>query len=420
MLLIYEDYSNRFFTTRKFDKKVARGRENPDVSAFLYGGDIVSIKLDDKVLDSILERMVNTVSDSKKEIFEISEQSRSEYEVLKNELEMTKQEVNNLIDKGDILEVQEKFARKRLSEVSRHFNKYSEEQIRDAYEKAHNLQMQLSSIRQSERVLLERRNELERRLKALENTVERAEALVGQISVVLNYLTSDLKQVNELIEDARQKQEFGLKIIEAQEEERRRLSREIHDGPAQMLANVMLRSELIERTSREKGMDAALIEVKDLRQMVRSALYEVRKIIYDLRPMALDDLGLIPTLKRYLTTVEDYHKIRIEFISIGREIRLAQRLEVALFRLVQEAVQNAMKHAKPKAVQVKMDINKKHVTLVIKDDGQGFDTTSKKEGSFGLVGMRERVELLRGQLTIDSVIGKGTLIMIQVPLSDQT
>nr|WP_102346677.1 sensor histidine kinase [Bacillus sp. Marseille-P3661] len=381
---------------------------------------MVSIKLDDKVLDSILERMVNTVSDSKKEIFEISEQSRSEYEVLKNELEMTKQEVNNLIDKGDILEVQEKFARKRLSEVSRHFNKYSEEQIRDAYEKAHNLQMQLSSIRQSERVLLERRNELERRLKALENTVERAEALVGQISVVLNYLTSDLKQVNELIEDARQKQEFGLKIIEAQEEERRRLSREIHDGPAQMLANVMLRSELIERTSREKGMDAALIEVKDLRQMVRSALYEVRKIIYDLRPMALDDLGLIPTLKRYLTTVEDYHKIRIEFISIGREIRLAQRLEVALFRLVQEAVQNAMKHAKPKAVQVKMDINKKHVTLVIKDDGQGFDTTSKKEGSFGLVGMRERVELLRGQLTIDSVIGKGTLIMIQVPLSDQT
>ncbi|WP_374703409.1 sensor histidine kinase [Bacillus sp. Marseille-P3661] len=380
----------------------------------------MSIKLDDKVLDSILERMVNTVSDSKKEIFEISEQSRSEYEVLKNELEMTKQEVNNLIDKGDILEVQEKFARKRLSEVSRHFNKYSEEQIRDAYEKAHNLQMQLSSIRQSERVLLERRNELERRLKALENTVERAEALVGQISVVLNYLTSDLKQVNELIEDARQKQEFGLKIIEAQEEERRRLSREIHDGPAQMLANVMLRSELIERTSREKGMDAALIEVKDLRQMVRSALYEVRKIIYDLRPMALDDLGLIPTLKRYLTTVEDYHKIRIEFISIGREIRLAQRLEVALFRLVQEAVQNAMKHAKPKAVQVKMDINKKHVTLVIKDDGQGFDTTSKKEGSFGLVGMRERVELLRGQLTIDSVIGKGTLIMIQVPLSDQT
>ena len=109
-----------------------------------------------------------------------------------------------------------------------------------------------------------------------------------------------------MLEDAKQKQDFGLKIIEAQEEERKRLSREIHDGPAQMMANVMLRSDLVEKIYRERGIDEALGEIVNMKKMVRDALYEVRHIIYDLRPMALDDLGLVPTLKKYLKTTEEY------------------------------------------------------------------------------------------------------------------
>ena len=151
------------------------------------------------------------------------------------------------------------------------------------------------------------------------------------------------------------KQEFGLKIIQAQEEERKKLSREIHDGPAQMMANVMMRSDLIERVQRESGPEEALKEIRSLKGMVRNALYEVRRIIYDLRPMALDDLGLIPTLKKYLQTTEDYNKgIQIEFFNLGQVIRLPAQMEVALFRLVQEAFQNALKHAEAKRIQVKI------------------------------------------------------------------
>lgn len=379
----------------------------------------MALKLDEKALDQILEKMIDTVSNSKKEVFEISEQSRQEYEILTKELLKTKQEVTDIINKGDLLEVHEKLSRQRLAEVSRDFTKYSEKEIRTAYEKAHNLQMDLSFIRQKEKMLIERRNELELRLKRLEKTVKRAENLVSQITVILNYLNSDLQQVNELVIDAKEKQKFGLKIIEAQEEERKRLSREIHDGPAQMLANVMLRSELIERTSREQGMEEALKEVKNLRLMVRSALYEVRKIIYDLRPMALDDLGLIPALKRYLATTEEYNNIKIKFTILGQERRLAPRLEVALFRLVQESVQNAVKHANANEIQVKIEITKTFGKIIIKDDGTGFDLTAKKENSFGIVGMKERVELLKGKLTIDSTVGKGTVITIDVPLMDE-
>lgn len=379
----------------------------------------MAIKLDEKALDQILESMVNTVKNSKQEVIEISEQSRQEFEILTKELLKTKLEVTETINKGDLLEVHEKLARQRLAEVSRNFTIYSEREVRSAYEKAHSLQMDLAFIRQKEKMLIDRRNDLELRLKKLEQTVKRAENLVSQITVILNYLNSDLQQVNELLNNAKEKQEFGLRIIEAQEEERKRLSREIHDGPAQMLANVMMRSELIDRISRERGMDEALKEIKDLRMMVRDALYEVRKIIYDLRPMALDDLGLIPTLKRYLVTTEEYNEIAIKFVNLGDGKRLAPRLEVALFRLVQEAVQNAIKHAKANEIQVKIELKKTSVKLVIRDDGIGFDITNRKENSFGIVGMKERVELLKGEITFQSAIGKGTLIMIDVPLMDE-
>lgn len=372
--------------------------------------------LDSKVLDSILEKMVNTVDYSKEEIFRIGEQSRQEFVTLTDELNDIKERVGTIIDEVDRLENHSRFARKRLSEVSSQFNKYSEDEIRNAYEKAHELQMQLTVVKQEEKQLRERRDELERRLVGLQETIERADHLVGQISVVLNYLNSDFKMVGELLEDAKQKQAFGLKIIEAQEEERRKLSREIHDGPAQMLANVMLRSQIIDKVYKESP-EQGVKEIHDLRKMVRSALYEVRRIIYDLRPMALDDLGLIPTLKKYLSTIEEYNdETKISFVCIGSEKRIPSKYEVALFRLVQEAVQNALKHAEAREIVVKLELARKHVTVVVKDNGKGFDIREKKQDSFGLIGMRERVDLLDGNLTIDSSVGAGTVVMIQVPM----
>ncbi|AST93352.1 histidine kinase [Sutcliffiella cohnii] len=373
--------------------------------------------INSKQLDEILDKMIQTVQKSKSEVFEIGESSRKEFESLSEELKVIKVEVEQLIQQQDSLENLVRSARNRLSEVSKQFTKYSEEQIRQAYDQAHALQLKLHSLAQKEAVLRVRRDEIERRLIGIEETISKAEQLVSQISVVLNYMTNDLQQVGELIADAAEKREFGFKIMEAQEEERRKLSREIHDGPAQMLANVMMRSDLIERTYREKGKDAALVEIKDLKVMVRNALYEVRRIIYDLRPMALDDLGLIPTLKKYISTIEEYNKEKpsIQFVEIGTDTRLSNDLEVAIFRLVQESVQNAIKHSRARLIQVKLEITKKKVYILVKDDGVGFDTTVKKAESFGLLGMKERVDLIGGELTIQSQPKKGTIVLIQIP-----
>jgi two-component system, NarL family, sensor histidine kinase DegS len=375
-------------------------------------------KFDTKALDLILEKMIETVGESKDEIFRIGEQCRTDFESITNDLREIKRKVAQVINEGDKLDTQVRAARKRLSEVSKHFKDYTEIQVREAYEVAHKLQMDLTLNRQTEKQLREKRDDLERRLLGLNETIERADHLVSQISVVMNYMMSDIRQMGEALETAKQKQDFGLKIIEAQEDERKRLSREIHDGPAQMLANVMMRSDLIEKIYKERSASEAITEIKNMKKMVRSALYEVRRIIYDLRPMALDDLGLVPTLKKYLQTIEEYHKTtKIQFINIGDDKRLPTKYEVALFRMIQESVQNALKHAGSSLIQVKLEIKKEHVMVVVKDDGKGFDMNEKKPESFGILGIRERVELLEGELTIHSKVGTGTLVIIQVPLN---
>jgi two-component system, NarL family, sensor histidine kinase DegS len=374
-------------------------------------------KFDTKTLDEILNKMIDTVGDSKDEIFRISEQCRHDFETLTQELSSVKQSVHKVINDGDLLEGKVRQARNRLSEVSKSFERFTELEVREAYEIAHQLQMDLTINRQQEKQLRDRRDDLERRLIGISETIERAEHLVSQISVVMNYLMSDLKQMGEVLEDAKAKQDFGLKIIEAQEDERKRLSREIHDGPAQMLANVMMRSDLIERVYRDRGGEEALLEVRSFKKMVRSALYEVRRIIYDLRPMALDDLGLVPTLRKYLQTIEEYHdKSRIEFVNIGLERRLPPKYEVALFRLIQESVQNALKHANAKDIVVRVEITKSAINILVKDNGVGFDVLKRNPESFGIMGMEERVELLDGEISIESKVGNGTMVMIYVPL----
>ncbi|MFP7492382.1 histidine kinase [Terribacillus saccharophilus] len=375
-------------------------------------------KIEDKALDRIINEMVEAVENSKDEIFYIGEESRMEYEQLLTDLQLTKEKVADMIKEGDQLEQKVRYSKMRLSDVSRDFDRYSEEQIREVYEQTHKLQIELRMSREKEKLLRERRDEIQRRLQGLELKMKRAEGLVGKIGVVLNYLNDDFKQVSQLIHDAKEKQEFGLKIIEAQEEERRRLSREMHDGPAQMMANILLRSELVDRTFRERSTDEALLEIQNMRKMVRSSLYEVRRIIYDLRPMALDDLGLLPTIKKYLANIEEFNNIHIDFTALKAEKRLDSKYEVALFRLTQEAVQNAVKHAEPSTIKVRLEVMQDLVVISIIDDGKGFDVTLKKENSFGIIGMRERVEMLDGSITFHSEIGKGTRVLIKVPLTE--
>ena len=373
-------------------------------------------KVNGKDMDSIYDELLAKMEQSKKEFFIISEQSRQAYEEMKDELENIRISISAVIKTGDLLEDKTRAARRRLAEVSGAFNSYSEQQIRESYEKANDLQVQLSANRFEEKKFRQKRDELQRRLQILLQTIERAEKLVNQLNVMMTYLSSDLDDVEDAFEKSQLNHDYSLRIIEAQEDERKRLSREIHDGPAQMMANVLLRSDLIERSYREKGPELAFKEISSLKEMVRDALTEVRRIIYDLRPMALDDLGLVPTLRKYIETTADYNPgTKLTFASNGTERRLPSSYETSIFRLVQEAISNAIRHGKAEVIEVDLEWLREHVNIVVSDNGSGFDQSIIKNQSFGLIGMKERIELIKGDLVINSSLGDGTVIMFKIP-----
>lgn len=378
-------------------------------------------KIDIQVLDKIFNSMVETIDTSKNDIFTISEQSRQSFEEMKLELGIVRTKLQDIIQENDMLEVQVKQARARLAEVSQNFRTYSEKQVHQAYNAANTFQIRQSVVQSEEKLLRGRRDDLERNMRGLLDTIEKADQLVNQVNVVLNYLSEDLKDVGPALKNAKMKEDFAIRVIEAQEEERKRISREVHDGPAQMLANVLLRTDLITRSYDEKGVERAIQELRDLKGMVRDTLHEVRRIIYDLRPMALDDLGIVPTLKKYLNSVQGYNEgTYIEFSSRGEDRRMPMNYETAIFRLVQESVNNAIKHGSAKEIRVNFEWLKENVNISIKDNGTGFDMALTKQNSFGIVGMKERIDLLDGTMDIQSEIGQGTRIMFIIPIKKET
>jgi two-component system sensor histidine kinase DegS len=372
-------------------------------------------------IDRVIKNAITVMEESKYQIFEICESSRSEREALSKELQSVIEEVSLTIEQVDKLELAYKRARIRLTEVSRDFHKFTEEDIRISYEAATSMQLQLTIANEKETHLKQRRDDLQKRIKNVDKQVERAETLVSQMNVVLEYLTGDLNQVTRILESAKNRQLIGLKIILAQEDERKRIAREIHDGLAQSMANVVLRTEITQRMLNREEYESVKAELHDLKAQVRGGLEEVRKIIFNLRPMALDDLGLIPTLRKFVQDFEDKTKIRIKFELVGRENRLPSGMEVAIYRLVQEAFSNVFKHANASYVSLELTFQAKMVKIYIQDNGQGFDVRTveskmNKGVNFGMIGMRERVELLEGRLDIDSEKGSGTKISMLIPI----
>ncbi len=367
-------------------------------------------------LDKIIKTTIDAVEKGKTQIFDIYEAARNEVENIKKDVERTKQETVAIIFIVDDLEKKERRSRLKLMEVSRNFNVHTEEDIKAVYDEASNLQVELAVARAKEQSLRQQRDELELRLRSLKNTVSKAEGLTTQVGAVLGYLGDQMGSVVVKIESLQQNQIFGAKIIKAQEEERRRVSREIHDGPAQSMANIVFRAEVCERLI-DIDVLRAKKELGDLRSQVRLCLKETRKIIFDLRPMTLDDLGLVPTVKRFLDTVQERSGIITAVRIIGEEKRLDSYVEIGVFRIFQEAITNVEKHANASNISIIIEFRRGALLASVIDDGKGFDTADNLGSeSFGLLGMRERVNLLNGDLTIKSGVGAGTKIIVKIDL----
>ncbi len=389
----------------------------------LQGGKIDPDKVqpgNNNVVDSVLKKTIRTVEKSKQQIFEITENSRREAMNIRSEWESVKQQVAEVIELVDELEKKVRLSRNRLADVSRNLRSYSEEDIRQAYEQATHFQMELTLAREREVNLRNKRDDLERRLRNVLDTIKRAESIMTQIGVVLDFLTGDVAKMESDLEMAQSRQMLGLKIIQAQEDERKRVARDIHDGPAQSMANVVMRSEIVERLLQKTLVNEAQEQLRELKEIVRESLADVRRIIFDLRPMALDDLGLVPTLRKFLEHFQKRYTLNAGLVVSGQEYTMPSTLNVALFRLIQESLVNAAKHAQANYVEVKLQFSPEHIKVYVKDDGIGYQPTAEgKEHHYGIMGMQERTELLEGTMEINSQPNQGTEVYFYIPYSPE-
>jgi two-component system sensor histidine kinase DegS len=211
---------------------------------------------------------------------------------------------------------------------------------------------------------------------------------------------------------------FGLKFLEEQEFERQRIARELHDSTVQNLTMLIHKTELCYKLI-EKDQKQAKMEMRNMGDSLRSSIREMRDIIFDLRPLALEDTELEEALERYAAQEMLQHGVSIQIDSAGEAYRMLPVINTTLFRIIMEACGNAIKHGKPEKIRIELNYEKKYFQCSIEDDGCGFEVkeADKRNKNFGLSIMKERACLLKGHVHIKSQVGKGTRVEVKIPIS---
>ncbi|QXE21191.1 histidine kinase [Clostridium sp. 001] len=379
------------------------------------------MNLDVNAINKIIKNVIDEISSSRGQVLSIVDYIRKDHEDLKLKLDEIKKDIANVIDEVDKLEEQDKAARRRLAHVSANFNKYTEDDIKEAYEAASDMRIKFYTKINEEKSLRKERDSLEITIKKIMDNIENGERIINQISIAMGYLEGDVLSALEG-SDKNSEMFIGIKILEAQESERKRIARDIHDGPAQHMANAVMKVDICKMVI-EKNLEEGLKELEDLKESVKVALKEVRSIIFDLRPMSLDDLGLRQTIDQTANTIFKESNIDIKIKMKPIQMEIEPIIQVAVYRIVQEIFNNIRKHSKAKHAKVRMDFGTKYLMLIINDDGVGFNVeetlkrVNTKGASYGLIGILDRVKQLQGEIEIKSSEKVGTTYTVKLPIN---
>jgi two-component system sensor histidine kinase DegS len=318
--------------------------------------------------------------------------ARKEYEEIRLMLEQSQMEVTKLTQRNASISA-------RLQQVQAQFDSMPRPDIRSAYDSALDAQQRLFVMRGQLDKLQSDQGHLERFKQLLEKLVA---ALDGGLPA-----TARGRGQSEAIETVE-------RVIQAQEAERQRLARQMHDEPAQALSNFILQTEIALRLF-DMDQDKAREELANLKQAATSTFQKVRNFIFELRPMMLDDLGLGPTLTRYVEAFKESSGLDVRANLGGLELRLEPYREVMVFRAVQELLHNAQRHSGASEVSLQVDSFQEQVKVIVEDNGKGFILEEALERGRGLKLLRERVEMLGGALEVVSAPGQGAKVSFQIP-----
>ncbi len=334
------------------------------------------------------------------------EECRKEYEQIQTELKEVDLLIQQTVGEVDRLSQRSAQVANRLRQVESLFDTIPREDIREAYTAVLETQQRLFTMRgQLEKLQSDQRN-MDRLARLLRRVLE-----FSQVDVSLQ------GQVAE--EEEGETMPLVIRIIEAQERERKDMARQIHDGPAQALTNLVLQAEICERLF-DSNPERARAELANLKTAVAATFQKVRGFISDLRPMMLDDLGLVPTLKRHIEGFNETNEMQVSLLVTGRDRRFAPYKEVTAFRVIQTLLINARDLSHASNVQVSLDVGENSLHAAVEDDGSGFEMEELASGpiaeQMGLRALRERVEMVGGEFWVESSPGRGTRVSFDIPL----
>ena len=318
-----------------------------------------------------------------------------------NDIQTESKEIDLLLgqSKGEVDKLTQRNAtiNAHLQQIQSQIDQVPPADIRVAYDAALEAQQRLVVMRGQLEKLQSDRSHLERTLE--------------QLKKVRDGIKADAPEA----QDGRSTHASIEVMTQAQEAERQRLSRQMHDGPAQALSNFILQTEIALRLF-EVDQDQARQELNSLKQAASSTFQKIRDFIFDLRPMMLDDLGLVPTIKRYATNLAEKSGTEVSVSVSGSERRLVPYMEVIIFRAVQELLNNNSLHNQASHIKVQLDIGERQVRASIEDNGRGFDPRAiPDDAELTVKAIRERMEMLGGTFDLDSVVGQGARINFSVP-----
>jgi two-component system sensor histidine kinase DegS len=297
-----------------------------------------------------------------------------------------------------------------IKQLQTNFETLPREDIKEAYEELSDVQQRLFTMRgqleklQSDQRNLERLSEFQRRFLAL---AEDFGAFPASSTGAPKRPDGDRSGV--------------IRIIQTEELSRQSLVRRMHDGPASSLSNFILQAEICQRFF-DVNPDRARTELNALKSVAAGTFNDVKDFIFDLRPMMLDDLGAVPTLRRYVESFQEKNGISVPITVTGVERRVESHIEVTIFRGVQELLTNALAHAQATQIQVALDLAQDHVQATVEDNGSGFnvdDTLKANNNTIGLASLRERIEMLGGDINIQSSLGQGTRVQFSIPITSE-
>lgn len=377
-------------------------------------------KYSDINIKEIIGEVIEEINFGRSKIFNIADKMRDEIDIKKEELKLVKSKLAIVLDEVDYLESLDKSMRVKLVEESKKMQNANQENFKTLYEEALDIRVKYITKQREEKELILKRDEIERSLRGYNVSIEEAESAVNQINIALGYLEGNvLNGIKTNDDNCRMLNEIN--ILENQEIERRRIAREIHDGPAQYLANAMMRIDFCKLVLK-KDLEEGIKELEDLKTNVKMALKEVRGIIYDLRPLSLEERGLNEAIKEMINIIVTENNIEVNSFVQNHDGEVDKIIQIAAYRIVQEILNNIKKHSKAKVVDLRFDYIKDYIYIFIQDDGIGFNVketlinTNKKGNCYGLLGIYERVKSLGGRIDIKSFLGEGTTYKIKLPI----